>query len=516
MKEAVAPKGLSARQVWSGATAALVIAGFALQAWLGHNPDTSWLLFVARRVLDGAVPYRDILETNPPASFLLYTPVVVLARLIGANEIVVLDGLVGLATAASLLLSGLILERAEVLERSRTGALLFSVLLILLVLPMTSFAQREQIAVLADLPILAALGVRSLGGRPGTITAILAGLGAGVAIAIKPVFAIALAGPLIFCLMAPASRRLWDFVELWVAAGIALLYGALVVLLYPDFEARMLPLVTEVYLPARLDLIPLLTTETNLVWLALAGLFWRASGFSDAVGRILIAASAGFEAAVLIQGKGFLYHGYPAVALAAVACAVTLLRPTVASADKRLGPLLRIVPAVMVAIAGLWVFEERYDVETQSPGLTRAIAAVSPQPRLLTIGAKIALGQSFARTVGAEWVGSEPDAWITYFSIAQGSEPNEPARHAAEIDLERGRYARDIRDRRPDVILIDGPWWMAWIRRSPDLIDALASYQDAGRFGRVALLRRKPQSPETPKFAISSEGDRATMVGTLP
>ncbi len=492
MRGAVIAPPLTKQSMWCVASVTLVFGAFAVQAYLGHNPDTSWLLFVARRTLDGAIPYRDILETNPPASFLLYMPVVILARLLGANEVAVLDGFVVFATAASLLLSGLIFARGTLLEGSRVGASLFAALLVLLILPMSSFAQREHIAVLADLPILAAIGVRSRGGRPSPTSCLLAGLGAGIAIAIKPLFALALALSLLCCFLAPARPRPWRFVELWTAAATALVYAAVVILVYPDFTARMLPLVTEIYLPARLDLVDLLALQTNFIWLALVGLFWGARGWRDTVGLALMTASVGFEAAVFIQGKGFTYHGYPAIALAAIACANVLVHPAAPADFRRLRQPLVAAAVLMVGLAGLWVFDERYDVEAHSPGLTRAIEMASDHPRLLTIGSKIALDESFARHIDAQWVGSEPVAWITYFAIAREAEPKEPPRYATAIDRERSRYASDIRENKPDVVLVDGDWWMRWTRRSPTLIEALSHYREAGQFGRVSVLQRMP------------------------
>jgi hypothetical protein len=44
------------------------------------NTDVSWLITVAEKVLDGGRLYVDIIETNPPASILLYLPFVALAR----------------------------------------------------------------------------------------------------------------------------------------------------------------------------------------------------------------------------------------------------------------------------------------------------------------------------------------------------------------------------------------------------------------------------------------------------
>src|SRR5436305_4316156 len=66
---------------------AVVLAAAAiLQQVFGHvNTDNSWLITLCERVLNGATPYVDFIEVNPPASILLYLPWVALARAIGVR-----------------------------------------------------------------------------------------------------------------------------------------------------------------------------------------------------------------------------------------------------------------------------------------------------------------------------------------------------------------------------------------------------------------------------------------------
>ena len=48
--------------------------------------DVAWLAHCDERWLDGAVPYRDFIEINPPASLLLYLPAVAAARALGLRS----------------------------------------------------------------------------------------------------------------------------------------------------------------------------------------------------------------------------------------------------------------------------------------------------------------------------------------------------------------------------------------------------------------------------------------------
>ena len=64
------------------------------------------------RWLNGAVPYRDFAEINPPASLMLYWPAVALARLIGVTPEFTVAAFGFLAIAASVGACAAILGRA--------------------------------------------------------------------------------------------------------------------------------------------------------------------------------------------------------------------------------------------------------------------------------------------------------------------------------------------------------------------------------------------------------------------
>ena len=475
--------------LWPAAAALCVVVALALQAFLHVNADTSWLLYVAEHTLDGAVPYRDILETNPPASFLLYVPAVVVARLVGLSPEFVTVLLTMLAAGLSVWLCDSILARAGLLAHGGRPALLFASCIVLLLLPMSSFAQREHIVLLAILPALASIAARSRGASTRLWQAVLAGTGGGVVLAVKPVFALAFVGPLLWCWRCRSWRTVLTMPEAWIAGVLALGYGMAVLVFCPDFSARVLPLVLAIYVPARLDLITLFELPVLWIWLVLAATaLWV--GRRDGLVITLIAASLGFEAALFIQGKGFTYHGYPAIALAAFACAWLCVRAGQGLILR--WPSLGTAPAAAALVGSLCAFTEYNAPETQAPGLARAVADIDAHPRLMTVGANMYFGRSFARELGGDWVSSTPIAWITCYASAITKHPEDDPRFAVAIRMERELYAADITTGHPDVILIDGEGWMRWTRHSPALVEALSHYDRVGQFGEIILMRHSP------------------------
>ncbi len=128
----------------------------------------------------------------------------------------------------------------------------------LAILPMQAFGQREHIAIVELLPLLAVFAVRMKGESPSAWTAVIAGCGAGLAVSFKPHFAIG-----ILCAVGCLAiyLRSWKVVfalENLTAAAIALLYAASVIAFFPEFFTVMVPLVRDIYLPIGLSLPALL------------------------------------------------------------------------------------------------------------------------------------------------------------------------------------------------------------------------------------------------------------------
>src|SRR5215216_2436725 len=127
---------------------AVVAVALSLRTLLPTNVDVSWLLTVGEKVLDGQRLYVDVLETNPPAAVLIYLPSILTARALGLSPEPVLVVFVLLAALASVGLAGRVLERTGVAHGLNRPTLLAGATAVLLVLPVSNFAQREHLALI--------------------------------------------------------------------------------------------------------------------------------------------------------------------------------------------------------------------------------------------------------------------------------------------------------------------------------------------------------------------------------
>ena len=232
--------------------AAILLAAALVQIPLVLNPDLGWLLTVDEKILDGQKLGVDLFESNPPLSVYMYMPAVVFSRLSGIAPQFIVIAMVMVEIAGVLL----IIERAASsaglgAEERSISAWLFAFLLA--ILPGTGFGQREHIAVIALTPFVFITALRWRGLSFGPV-AILAGVGAGLAMDIKPFFALVVGLPVILRVVRQRSFRPLFTPEACIAAAIVIGYGALVVVLFPAYVSTYAPMVAEAYLPIRKDL----------------------------------------------------------------------------------------------------------------------------------------------------------------------------------------------------------------------------------------------------------------------
>src|SRR5258708_29145923 len=202
----------------------LFLAAIVLRHFLAANTDVSWLLTVGERVLDGQRLYIDVVETNPPMAVLAYIPGIAIARALGLPAEVVTDGLMFALIFISLAIVARILRKSSVLDGAQGRLLAPLAFAVVAILPMQAFGQREHIAIVALLPLLAVFVVRMNGQAPPTSMAIVAGCGAGFALSFKPHFAVGMLCAVGWLVIYSRSWKVAFTPENLTAAAIALLY----------------------------------------------------------------------------------------------------------------------------------------------------------------------------------------------------------------------------------------------------------------------------------------------------
>jgi hypothetical protein len=489
---------------WLGA--GLAVAAIAAQL-AGHiDCDVSWFLTFAEKIVDGATPYVDVTDPNPPAAFLSLIPAVLLARALHVAPEASVAALVVVFAAGAIGLAAHLLRLGGARSRRSSLQLFNALVFLLLFAPALVFAEREHIAVLAMSPLLTALAIEQRR-RPGPARAarLVAGLGGGLAIALKPHFALAIALPALA--LAWRERRasaLWR--EELVAAALATgTYAVAVVLLFPAYVERALPLAFEVYAPARDGLAHLLIFSLAPAYLALlAGFFVAARGALDRATLVFLCASIGCFAAFLVQGKGWINHAYPALALILLAWTLLALGSHIRTPRRAALIKFLFVPALVGAPVCFALADLLADAE-EHPGLTEAVASVAPpHPRVATIARQLDFGHPLVRRLEGEWIGRQNALWVSALvrRLLPSADLERQARLEAWRHADLADFAEDLRRGRPDIVVVEDETTRRFVLARPETAAALDGYRLAARAGEIEIWRRADQS-----VSPSSEND---------
>jgi len=509
-----------------------VVIGLAIvaQAHLGATTDVSWLITLAERTLDGEIPYVDFLEPNPPASILLYVAPAALARLTGATPEFMVAAFGFTAVFASVACCAGILARAGLASRVGPAGLL-ATLAILLLLPARTFDQRDHIALIACLPFMAVCAARAEGRTVGRLASIAAGLGAAAMLSIRPHCALAILAPLGLAAGRRGWRILFNSPEIYAAGAGVVVYGLVIVLAFPVYLEKLLPMVATLYVPIRQPAWRMLIDPGFICWSALACALWRLGTrrWREPIAAIPALASAGALASFFIQAKGWPYHIYPAVALMALALALALgprLRPnrafwlslagflagwTSAFLDGAWpiqamlgltfgviglvaaallmrrreawailhGDLLAIVAGAAAGVGAIWFAHG----DPRHPQLEEAVRRIGPHPSVLEISGDISIGHPLVRQLGGVWAQRVCSLWITAGAdhLLATFAGDAAAREAIERyrRLDRTMLTQDIARNRPDAILvsIQSPPLSGDLLSNAEVVAALADYR---------------------------------------
>jgi hypothetical protein len=475
-------------------------AGFDLPA------DTVWLIHAGKEMLAGKTLYRDILETNPPMSVLLYMPGLILAELTGlsARSAVLLQ--MAIVAALSMALSLAFFLRAGLVKRAYAGWIGMAILFCFAVLPNHQATQREHFAAMLLLPYIALMASHAAA-RPVPGLAMRIGMAvlAGIAAAIKPHFLIVPALMTLVSAFMTRSPRPLLAIENIVGGLVFTAYSLGVLILFPAFGEEMWPILGELYLEERSGPLSLLMhshmarfIQPFMLICLLCAMLVR----STRAAAIWFAPALGCLAMFLIQGKGFIYHFYPAAAFAVIAMAVLAASQTFRNAGWR---MLAGLACLFAALVGTLSQNEAYPrmafVET-----LRAFPHGTP---VIIVADSLHRSIKAADYADLHWASRLHTRWMTMIADAELREADLPAERRAAYDryraMDRRILIEDIETRRPILVLFDriGHDWETIMRRDPSFEQAMSSYVFAGRrdSGTISFYIRRDANrtlPETP------------------
>lgn len=485
------------------AGSSLFILGYPL------NHDVGWHLHMARGVLAGETFGATLIEINPPLYTYLATLPVALAGVTGLP-------IVGVAKLTVLLVSILMVAWAGSLAAGddsdqRYGAPLvtFALALPLLTLVGIDFGQREHLMVALSAPYLVLTARRELPGHVDRATALAVGVVAAVGFSLKPHFVLLWLGlEGVLLLRSRSLRRTWLRPESVAVQLFLVAYAVHIVLDRPEY-LRLLLEAGPVYAKFwAVDPLGLLLGNRYFVFLAAvvtAAVVSRpARTMGPFIGVFLVVAPFAFFMAVG-QGKGWLYHFFPALAWTTAAAVLIVADFFVAAYHSRhaVTPARTSTVVLLVAIgvlsAGSLVRHHRALAEARFAFLAEHTAYLARHEvrSLLVLSPAVPAAFPLVNYADVDWPAPVPSLW--WVSALHGGEESGDGSPLRFSDA--GRIERRLR----------GAFVSSWLRRPPEIVFVDTAPVAPGvtrRFPYVEYLSEEPGFAE-----LWQEYERAEDIG---
>ena len=490
--------------------ACVAISLFAVlyQTRWGTIPDTSWLITVCERILDGERLYVEIYETNPPFTIWLYLPPVALARLLDVAPETLVHAWTYLAAMVGFGFACVVVRRAAFPENTALFAMAPAFYALLVVFPGIAFTEREHIGMALFLPLLALLAWRAKpdGAAPGVGLAMLAGTSGSVLLLVKPYYALMVLLPAIFIAWRRRSLQPILAIEMWVIGFICTAYLVAVTLLYPEFISDVLPVLTDTYQKIRGYWGVIL--QFCVPWSFLMFLAWRLwpLGRVPELASVAALASIAGMFPLIFQAKGWAYHAYPAIlcAILALLCLIAL-PPSARRATQWQGAMPRFMrPGLAMVLTGLLVAYAPFVVSQKpSAGLINTVRGATVNPTVAQIGSDLAVGHPLTRMVGGRWVETHVSDWLgtsalyLFLSARLDGDVEEADRYKAMVERYATKKREEFESARPDVIAYqtNEKSWATLLENRFGFDQIMLNYHPIAEVDDVRIYLRNDYSP---------------------
>ncbi len=470
--------------------AGLAALGLYQAIVLPTNCDVAWYLYAGARILNGARLGTDVVEVNAPLVILLSMGVEGIARLVGCSSLVVFPVIVSGLAWLSVLFCAWSARRWPAEARL---PFLLALGYVLFVHVGGMFGQREHLLLILVLPYVCTTVQFSEGTPLGRPVAVATGIAAGVGFALKPFFVpawFAIEAYLVYRGGFAAARRA-QAVAVWAVFAA---YAILILLWSPGylvFAFESFALYRD-YQPYG-DLPLLASRSFGLVALAVAlARTWPRNLAPMLIDGCSILA-LGLSVAVFLQGKGWHYQWYPAVAIAMVLIAMSAV--SLGTRRLRLGGIaVQSVCGLLVLCLCVRTYGDWKNAAPEHDELSAVVRQHAGGEPILALSSHLHAGFPLVNETGARWASRYPTMWQLSAFVERKSPPN--GMHSDERQFIETVLA-DFVAAPPAVLLVDSVpprlgladfSYLEYFEREPRLASLFQEYRLLRQIGRYRVL----------------------------
>lgn len=298
--------------------ALLVMLAWMIQSHLLLNWDVSWDLLVSERLLNGGTYSHDFFDLNPPLIFYVYAPAVFLSHALSIEVNLVFRLYLFILALFSIRLCHAFIRPLFIKEHTFfSHALLLSLVILFLLLPGLDFGEREHFLVIFTFPYLLMISYRLEDNPIHYWVAMSVGVFAFLGFALKPHFFIPCILVELFMMRYTKNKQHWARPEVFTLLILLTAYSLLVILHYPDYLSKVIPLSQAFYYAGFREPWQDLLYNPLMLFCGLAGLLYVLHRPPyPPLYSILCLSMVGFLAAYFLQQTSWGYHLLPAVSVA--------------------------------------------------------------------------------------------------------------------------------------------------------------------------------------------------------
>jgi hypothetical protein len=175
-------------------------------------------------------------------------------------------------------------------------------------------------------------------------------------------------------------------------------------------------------------------------------------------------AALGFGVALVLQGKLWIYHFYPMIALGSLAAALGVLyRPAIRSEGFEMPAfatrpwLSKLLIPYLIVVAVLTTFASLFFQHADREDLAAAITRIKTKPSVAILSGQLSTGHPVTRMVEGRWSMTHPSLWVEQNGIELRARKDFDKSKLAEVEAVENAdlavFLNDLRRNRPDILL---------------------------------------------------------------